>query len=157
MVRHVCCKHVCFYNINIYLHIYLGCGPLPVTVTTRIITFLVGDSYKPSFATVTGRGPHPACFATRPSSHFWESQWLPNVFHLGRLMRVAILPAASLSEKWRCNFNIHLDLLKVVGKIYIIYSPKKYGLMVIYHGRYSPNGGLMVIYHGRISQKSPTK
>ena len=33
--------------------------PLPVTVTTRIITFLVGDPYKPSFPTVTGRGPHP--------------------------------------------------------------------------------------------------
>ena len=28
-------------------------------MTTRIITCLVGDSYKPSFATVTGRGPHP--------------------------------------------------------------------------------------------------
>ena len=39
--------------------IYFGCGPLPVTVTTRIIAYLVGDSYKPSFATVTGRGPHP--------------------------------------------------------------------------------------------------
>ena len=30
----------------------LGLSPCPVTVTT----FLVGDSYKPSFATVTGRG-----------------------------------------------------------------------------------------------------
>ena len=39
--------------------ICFGCGPLPVTVTTRIITFLVGNPYKPSFATVTGRGPHP--------------------------------------------------------------------------------------------------
>ena len=38
---------------------YLGCGPLTVTVTTRIITFLVGDPYKPSFPTVTGRGPYP--------------------------------------------------------------------------------------------------
>ena len=38
---------------------YLRCGPLPVTVTTRIITFSVGDPYKPSFSTVTGRGPHP--------------------------------------------------------------------------------------------------
>ena len=37
----------------------VGCGTLAVTVTTRIITFLAGDSYKPSFATVTGRGPHP--------------------------------------------------------------------------------------------------
>ena len=39
--------------------VYFGCGPLTVTVTTRIVTFLVGDPYKPSFPTVTGRGPHP--------------------------------------------------------------------------------------------------
>ena len=39
--------------------IYLGYGPFPVTVTTRIITFLVGNPYKPLFATVTGKGPHP--------------------------------------------------------------------------------------------------
>ena len=39
--------------------IYVGLSPLPVTVTTRIITFLVGDPYKPSFATVTGRGDNP--------------------------------------------------------------------------------------------------
>ena len=41
------------------VYIYIGCGPHPVTVTTRIITFLVGNPYKPSFVTVTGRGPHP--------------------------------------------------------------------------------------------------
>ncbi len=46
-------KHV------LYIYIYLGRCPLPVTVTTRIITFLIGNPYKPSFATVTGRGPHP--------------------------------------------------------------------------------------------------
>ncbi len=39
--------------------VYVEYGPLTVTVTTRIITFLVGDSYKPLFATVTGRGPYP--------------------------------------------------------------------------------------------------
>ena len=34
--------------------------PLPrMPVTTRIITFLVGNPYKPSFATVTGRGDNP--------------------------------------------------------------------------------------------------
>ena len=32
--------------------------PHRMPVTTRIITYLVGDSYKPSFATVIGRGPH---------------------------------------------------------------------------------------------------
>ena len=36
-----------------------GYGPLTVTVTTWIITFLGGNPYKPSFATVTVRGPHP--------------------------------------------------------------------------------------------------
>ncbi len=36
--------------------LYIGLFPCPVTVTTRIIIFLVGDPYKPSFATVTGRG-----------------------------------------------------------------------------------------------------
>ena len=30
--------------------------PRPVTVTTRIITFLIGNPYKPSFVTVTGWG-----------------------------------------------------------------------------------------------------
>ena len=35
---------------------YLGLSPLPVTVTTRIITFLIGNPYKPSFVTVTGWG-----------------------------------------------------------------------------------------------------
>ena len=37
----------------------VGTTPHPVTVTTRIISFLVGNPYKPSFVTVTGRGPHP--------------------------------------------------------------------------------------------------
>ena len=39
--------------------IYLRSTPHPVTVTTRIITFLVGNPYKPSFATVTGWGVDP--------------------------------------------------------------------------------------------------
>ena len=31
-----------------------------VTVTTKIVTFLIGNPYKPSFTTVTVRGPHPS-------------------------------------------------------------------------------------------------
>ena len=34
-----------------------GLSPFPVIVTTRILTCLVGDPYKPSFATATERGP----------------------------------------------------------------------------------------------------
>ena len=40
-------------------YLYFGYGPFPGTVTTRIITFLVGNPYKPLFDTVTGKGPHP--------------------------------------------------------------------------------------------------
>ena len=36
--------------------VYIRSTPHPVTVTTRIIAFLVGNPYKPSFATVTGWG-----------------------------------------------------------------------------------------------------
>ncbi len=41
------------------IRVYLGTTPHPVTVTTRIITFLIGNPYKPSFATVTGKGDNP--------------------------------------------------------------------------------------------------
>ena len=36
--------------------VFVGTTPHPVTVTTRIITFLIGNPYKPSFVTVTGWG-----------------------------------------------------------------------------------------------------
>ena len=36
--------------------IFLGLSPLPVRVTTRIITFLVGNPYKPSFPLLLGGG-----------------------------------------------------------------------------------------------------
>ena len=42
-----------------YMTVYVRSTPHPVTVTTRIITFLVGNPYKPSFATVTGWGVDP--------------------------------------------------------------------------------------------------
>ncbi len=35
--------------------------PPRIPVTTRIITFLVGNPYKPSFVTATGRGDNPCC------------------------------------------------------------------------------------------------
>ena len=41
--------------------VYFRSTPHPLTVTTRIITFLVGNPYKPSFATVTGWGVDPRC------------------------------------------------------------------------------------------------
>ena len=51
--------------------------PHPVTVTTRIITFLVGNPYKPSFATVTGWG------GRSKESFLWVGSMKINIF--GRL------------------------------------------------------------------------
>ena len=43
-------------HIYIYICIYIGLSPLPVRVTTRIITFLVGNPYKSSFPLLLGGG-----------------------------------------------------------------------------------------------------
>ncbi len=37
-------------------NLYIGLSPLPVRVTTRIVTFLVGNPYKPSFPLLLGGG-----------------------------------------------------------------------------------------------------
>ena len=41
------------------LHVLHCWAPFPVIVTTRIISCLVGDSYKLSFATISGKGDNP--------------------------------------------------------------------------------------------------
>ena len=53
---------ICIYYTCIctwYILGYPWLSPFPVAVTTRIIPFLVGNPYKPSFATVTGKGDNP--------------------------------------------------------------------------------------------------
>ena len=45
-----------FSRSNFGVNLYFGTTPHPVTVTTKIIPFLVGNRYQPSFVTVTGWG-----------------------------------------------------------------------------------------------------
>ncbi len=61
--------------------------PHPVTVTTRIIAFLVGNPYKPSFATVTGWGVDPShpTFSRNPyngyiNSYYWVDEFYPLLY-----------------------------------------------------------------------------
>ncbi len=63
----------------------VGCGPLTLTVTTKIITFLIGNPYKPSFTTVTVRGPDP------------KYQYF--IKHLARMWIIARTCAATLGFK----------------------------------------------------------
>ena len=52
---------------TIWDNIFFRSTPHPVTVTARIITYLVGNPYKPSFATVTGWGVDPKYILFFPS------------------------------------------------------------------------------------------
>ena len=61
--------------------LWLRSTPHPVTVTTRIITFLVGNPYKPSFATVTGWGVDPIYNPSLPNT-LWGSVWKDPRSHL---------------------------------------------------------------------------
>ena len=54
-----------------YMEYILELPPHPVRVTTRIITFLVGDPYKPSFATVTGSGVDRKYIPRSSMNHIW--------------------------------------------------------------------------------------
>ena len=56
-------------GLGVSTMLYIGCGPFPVTVTTRIITFLVENPYEPLFATVTGKGPHPSYIYAAQLAH----------------------------------------------------------------------------------------
>ena len=39
---------------HVYIYVYIGSTPHPATVTTMIVSFVVGNLYKPLFAAVTG-------------------------------------------------------------------------------------------------------
>ena len=54
---------------------YFGLSPLPVRVTTRIITFLVGNPSKPSFATVTGWGVDPRDTVCKVPHNVWQDHF----------------------------------------------------------------------------------
>ena len=59
-----------------YPFVYFGTRlppPHQVTVTTRIIPFLVGNPYKPSFVTVTGWGGRPNVYRVLGENTVWES------------------------------------------------------------------------------------
>ncbi len=86
----------------------------PRTVTTRIITFLVGDSYKPWFPSVTGRGPHQRYRYSCCSTHPWQLEvimviFLRSGFYDSSRSRAAILLMDNIRlSRWPihyCFFN----------------------------------------------------
>ena len=75
--------------------------PPRIPVTTRIIIFLVGDPYKPSFATVTGRGDNPkyiskTCFTPPPKKNNAVIGMI-----LFALTREGPKPGISMPSSWR--------------------------------------------------------
>ncbi len=78
--------------------------PFPVTVTTtKIITFSVGDPYKPFCTTVTGRGPHPRYVLYPLIAKLWTFDMLGHGTAAGTCWQnyEAYLGAAKLVKCWR--------------------------------------------------------
>ena len=109
-------------------YIQFGLSPLPVTVTTRIITLLVGDPYKPSFATVTGRGDNPMQkikekqyyvirLSPKPSPRQYPS---PNKAHDMPLTKQNGLDQCSLGIQSPCQMmlGVYNHLLRKVFRIH---------------------------------------
>ena len=55
--------------VSNFKNLFVGTTPHPATVTTRIIPFLVGNPYKPSFVTVTGWEGRPNPFIVYYTVH----------------------------------------------------------------------------------------
>ena len=102
--------------------LYVGCGPLTVTVTTRIITYLVGDSYKPSCATVTGKGPHPN-YMWIFRHHQWRGMNIPNKYHGESRVTISNQPKLHALVLQRKSSNITINL-------HFLMDPKMGNLMI---------------------------
>ncbi len=57
-----------FFSLAAIYNVWFGWSPFPVIVTTRIITFLVGNPYKPSFPLLLGRGTTQCMVGSIPVS-----------------------------------------------------------------------------------------
>ena len=86
------------------IEIFLRSTPHPVTVTTRIISFLVGNPYKPSFATVTGWGVDPKYSKHSgkiPPSHPATTQEHPKDVAWAAYGRDASLVQGTFQNSWK--------------------------------------------------------
>ena len=84
MLEFRCFMFTLFLNrVDLYFTSFLGdifrVCPFPVTVTTGIIPFVVGNPCKPLFATVTGKGPHPRYIIFISKLSFPKVRSLPSV------------------------------------------------------------------------------
>ena len=105
---HACGFWVLYANIPYHtwiLWVYIGSTPHPVTVTSRIITFLVGDPYRPSFPTVTGWGIRSkvyssGVFASRDTYTTWKvDDATKHVFMMAPYYKIATF------WEWRSPFT----------------------------------------------------
>ena len=106
---------------------YLGLSPLPVRVTTRIITFLVGNPYKPSFATVTGWGVDPMNTTKNLTSMGWVARG--NFDDQQSHGNLWCCFSISASWKFRCVFLSKIIVSWLVNQPPLTYPPRNKGLI----------------------------
>ena len=127
---------------------WLGCPPIPVTVTTRITMFLVGDPYKPSFATFTGRGDN-------------SSWWFQTIWKICSSNWI-ISPGRGKKEKNIWNHHPVLGMRHTISCCtHLIYSPEdEHGTWkwLLWKGTSSSNPAFLSSYlkYMQIFQKKTT-
>ena len=136
-------------------------GPLTVTVTTGIIACLVGDPYKPSFATVAGRRPHPKDMTVHGSgihektcnilcSHhfgFWSCKG--NEWENQKYGRCLSLVASSSSWKWQYNSQQNITLRKHSRLISDTFIEGAAAVLPNWH-TFRIQASILLIWHGFI-------
>ena len=89
-------------------NLYIGYGPFPVTVTTRTITFLVGNPDKPLFATVIGKGPHPTYISLKAKTQIETGYVWLMIYDMG-----------SSGDFLTANWGIHYVYIYICIYIYL--------------------------------------
>ena len=85
----------------------VGLSPLPVRVTTRIITFLVGNPYKPSFPLLLGGGTtQDECVFKVPSTRHISMSIICNHVAAGVQRPDPMMTTKSLGLSKRCPRNL---------------------------------------------------
>ena len=108
----------------VQIDLYIGLPPFAVIVTTRIFTFFVGDPYKPSFATITGKGDNPTyTFKIGNSFSCWYNRLSAWVFR-----RTSTVAPHSQHRRSRCNCHLWITCQSFpVGRYNSILPKRKPG------------------------------
>ena len=124
------CLHSKFTYKWCFISTLLGLSPLPVAVTTRIITFLVGNPYKPSFPLLLGGG------TTQNIPHKWSPECIPEflglfVLYTQREEVCHLTGFAHICSNWNHHQSLS-EIYNIIQKEHTVYFWKSWLVFVFW-------------------------